>query len=99
MGNIYRNSTTNLIWLGDDDDATDIAYRAISKISKDLFPSAFHSADMFPGAQIPKDRPQVPSTDFLDINDLQAVDQLFERPWFSRIWVVQEAILAPQSVC
>ena len=31
--------------------------------------------------------------------DLQNINDFFSRPWFRRIWVVQEAVLGPDCVC
>ncbi|KAF4627855.1 hypothetical protein G7Y89_g10299 [Cudoniella acicularis] len=68
MGEIYRFSTTTLIWLGAAANDSDLAMRSIA------------------GEKFDKEYWQ--TYDF----QVQFMDILF-RPWFTRIWVVQEFVL------
>lgn len=97
MGSIYSMSRTNLVWLGDDHgtagECVDIIQNLLLGIRRrtrnfqDLW-STFYSGP-FPRLDSAMD-----SSTFV-----APLSRLFESRWFSRLWVAQEAALAPSSVC
>jgi hypothetical protein len=87
MGDIYANAHRTLVWLGHASKDSDLAMDFISKIDK-----AFN---------IIKDSPEV--TEELLLKTLQverassaweALGNLLSRPWFQRLWVIQEVALS-----
>ncbi|KAL6163445.1 WD repeat-containing protein jip5 [Exserohilum turcicum] len=99
MGMIYTHATNTLIWLGDVDgddparafDLMETVYTRLQGIDAQVTAADFGRLD-FPPA--------------LD-QAWWAVRQLLRRPWFSRLWTIQEAVLSrnlflkcgPASAC
>jgi hypothetical protein len=87
MGDIYANAHRTLVWLGHASEDSDLAMDFIPKINE-----AF---------KIIKDSPEV--TEELLLKTLQverasstweALGNLLSRPWFQRLWVIQEVALS-----
>lgn len=86
MRMIYMHATNTLIWLGDDDDEDPV--RAF-----DLMETVY--------ARLQGTEAQVLPTDFSRLNFPLVLDhawwtvrQILRRPWFSRLWTIQEAVLS-----
>lgn len=78
MGDIYRQAKQVLVWLGLEDDGTPFAVSELQKIATDR-----HIDQIYPGsspAQI--------------LKKLDPILNLLGRPWFCRMWVIQEVSLA-----
>lgn len=99
MHQIYRSGIDNLILLDEADEEE--ARESASAI--DYFTRRVQSAATDSNVdQIIYDRHRQPryAIDLSAIGvDLHAVLQIFESPWFGRLWVVQEAALPPSSTC
>jgi hypothetical protein len=92
MGLIYFKSRRVLIWLGKDDDIND-PYRAqvaIDWIVK--FSKLYNSCSPDPtGEKVSALREKlVRNPAFIHLRQWEALRRLFRRPWFTRVWVVQE---------
>jgi len=92
MGEIYARSQRTLIWLGDQDSSslhlsTTFEY-AVSSISKDesfdKFSNGIHH--LLGDNDDPANRLRQ-----------RSVRELLRRPWFSRAWIVQEAVLSKSA--
>lgn len=107
MGDIYRNAVDVLIWLGPSQPSDTLAFctiRAVREI-KELDENDFARDDWQSALSLLQDNlaaqkscrccdtPLKGLEDSVDlaISGLLAVAKLLERPWFSRMWVVQEA--------
>ena len=84
MGSIYRQSTVCLVWLGEGDIFTDVAFRFAAKIKNGQRNS-----------QRPGDVLSFPEPSEIGKSKSQALAALFTRTWFTRLWIVQEVMLAP----
>lgn len=102
MTDIYRQSRKLLIWLGDDGDDSRKAHKLIDRLLR-LDPGASHgikSSDNDPSQQ---SRRSI-ALDQLKVHGLPGPKDagwpelrfFLSRPWFSRIWTVQEAALATE---
>ncbi|KAI8938757.1 hypothetical protein NX059_004623 [Plenodomus lindquistii] len=86
MGQIYRKATNTFIWLGDDDgsdpvlafDALETIYARLQSSEARITTADFQRLDFPP----PTDR------------SWWAIRQLFRRPWLTRLWTIQEAVLS-----
>ena len=100
MRYIYSNSTRNLIYLGPSDNHTEAALTTVGTILADLT-SHVQSYSKLQGLLYDSDgSPTIeggPSK--ASPYDNEALQSLHDRPWFSRLWVIQEAALAPRDVC
>ena len=79
MGKIYTNATKVLIWLGEHNDYTDIAFHLLEDLA--------HGATI---ANLQRHEP----IKYLTATSLLTI---FTRPWFERLWVLQEVILAREA--
>ncbi|KAE8453859.1 hypothetical protein EG329_007635 [Mollisiaceae sp. DMI_Dod_QoI] len=97
MGDIYSLAKKVIIWLGPEGDNSAHALSTLSYFAQQVectidewvcdAPGAVEPQWMKPGYALPYD-------------DLTwtAVSSLFYRPWFTRVWVLQEALLARDAV-
>jgi hypothetical protein len=87
MGLIYTHATNTVIWLGDDDGSDPIL--------------AFDTMETVYARLQGTDAQVLPSSDFERLSFPPEMDrawwtvrQLLRRPWFGRLWTIQEAILS-----
>jgi hypothetical protein len=86
MRMIYMHATNTLIWLGDDDnedpvgafDLMETVYARLQGTDAQVTPADFSRLDF----------PPVQDQVWWDLR------QLLRRPWFSRLWTIQEAVLS-----
>ncbi|KAL8960959.1 MAG: hypothetical protein Q9193_002420 [Seirophora villosa] len=89
MNVIFANARTVLIWLGPAADDSDVAMEFLAGLTKILTPE-------------PKDPETIQHirrrTDPIIDSSWNAIIKLYERRWFHRLWVVQEAVLARHAL-
>jgi hypothetical protein len=85
MGDIFHNARCVLVWLGPESEDSQLAVALVSRLHKLIdTPPAFVS--LWEEASSAKRR------------EWRALRRLLERPWFYRLWVVQEVALATKIV-
>ena len=92
MGAIYRSAIVVILWLGDGDEGSDMTFH----IYKRQASMVQRSRDI--NVPIP---PEIlsPAKDALkDPLVMRALFETFDRPWFHRLWTVQEMVLARQFI-
>jgi hypothetical protein len=98
MGQVYRSSQGTLAWLGDSDGATERTLRTLNRISNEFYNPIYGSdpgiSDDRKGTELSDEFDKV-----LEDDDVQSALDFYRRPWFSRVWVIQEAVLAKTSTC
>ena len=101
MDRVYRNTSSCLIWLGEASPKTGDVIRSVEYTSKHLYEQVFRASGW-----MEKELDSDFTYDNLSLHalfgdSLTAVDlaTLFERPWFRRVWVLQEAVLSPKTTC
>ena len=119
MQSLYQRATRTLVWLGEADDTSGLAFRLLERLggSDDQIAQFINPPTMdFPGPQydpvyglgtaeadhIALFKSYIDTLDLiglvdLDDNDWAALESLFRRPYWKRIWIVQE-ITNAQSV-
>jgi hypothetical protein len=96
---IYSKTSENLIWLDLDNDTAAKAIGSMQTLLDEMASSASGTAELSKllfnsqGGNLYSHEPFS-----IDIKQ-SAVPQFFENTWFLRLWVVQEASLAPSSTC
>ena len=101
MYEIYSNTKRNLILLGDGHDTTPIAIDCIRRIVKDMKAETNNLANART-LMYNADVPQIsggPLPFNLTSREIDAINRFYASEWFQRLWVVQEASLAPSNVC
>jgi hypothetical protein len=86
MGLIYTNATNTVIWLGDEDgqdpslalETMEYVYARLQMGDVEITTQDFTRLDFPPP----------------DHRSWRTVQQLLQRPWLSRLWVIQEAVLS-----
>lgn len=86
MGHIYTAAGQVLVWLGPEDDSTILAFELMQRLIA-LEPGA--RAALNPdGVSVSNKEPS------LVLCKWKALSHFFARTWFSRTWIIQEAVLA-----
>lgn len=100
MRYIYTHSSRNIIYLGQSDNHTEVALKTVSAILADLT-SQVQSYSKLQDLLYNQDGSPAIESGHSKASpyDNEALQSLYDRPWFSRLWVVQEAALAPRNVC
>jgi hypothetical protein len=89
MGEIYLKAFSLVIWLGQEQDGSDLAFEALSNFVKEIPSPPNVLRDMTPFDEwlsqynLPLDR---------QIAIKHAIVKLYDRPWFTRGWIRQEYI-------
>jgi hypothetical protein len=99
MGRIYNGAFRTVVWLGEQEDSTGAAIRSIGLVVRQCRDSTKGLSDLYKliYGRTGFSRSYVPSqisTDVLPAScDWSAIEALYRRTWFTRLWVVQEALL------
>jgi hypothetical protein len=107
MSGIYSMAQNVLIWLGEEDDQTAKAFKCVQSLIdlRDLpFGEApWHRLTVEQGRNENQTAPFILPLNLrgitaLDKDEWDAFVGLFKRPWFHRIWVFQEVVMASDAV-
>lgn len=79
MGRVYSSAVSTLIWLGEQSARSRVALELCRRFANEMSGSLLPDEDRIPG---------------LDEEDYQNICDLLDRPWWSRVWVVQELCLS-----
>jgi hypothetical protein len=88
MKKIYAKSDHVVIWLGKDTDDDKTAFAILEQYRK-LFAEHGHQLDIGPMETVAY-KLALPAE---ESKDWTALIKLFQKPWFQRIWVIQEAVV------
>lgn len=99
MGKVYSKAVRTLVWLGPGFSSYTVAWRLVQDIydlCRAQNPTAVNEEDIAcrnysPSAHVATGLPQLSSEDWLYMK------QLFQLPWFSRVWTVQEVVKSSQD--
>ncbi len=85
MGSIYANAAQVMVWLGEEDGDTKLAFKGL----RDFAASHRQSLNESSVYGTPID---------VDNARLAAIKRILKRPWFSRTWTLQEVVLAKDAL-
>ncbi|RFU24589.1 hypothetical protein B7463_g11748, partial [Scytalidium lignicola] len=104
MGAIYSSAKLVLGWLGEnppsEDSAIEYAFRTAKQICRAIMAGIASQQDFINGSE---ETPLSHRPHFQTLRESNGIDanlqtmalvHLFERQWFSRVWIIQEAVLA-----
>ena len=94
MGSLYSRAEEVIVWLGPASDDSDYAMKQLNDWSSN---ETFLTADSL--TKLLSDRPKVYEAGLKHQDDpvYNALEALFCRSWFTRLWVLQEIVLARRS--
>ncbi|KAI0544769.1 heterokaryon incompatibility protein-domain-containing protein [Xylaria curta] len=103
MGTVYSRATRNLIHLGQEDDAVAArSLKALSMVNLDVHQqmeqAGYNDFSSYLGALWNGGTP-LPQSRLADSVDKEALLKFYNLPWFSRVWIVQEAVLSAENHC
>ncbi|KAK1987738.1 heterokaryon incompatibility protein-domain-containing protein [Colletotrichum cereale] len=110
MKDIFRNAHQTFLWLGPASEDSELAMDTLRQMSRaaSFVGSHFNSWSKFPFTSAASDPLLAAIRNILDDNlaalcmedfaRLRAVSALFDRPWFRRVWVIQERVLSLNCV-
>ena len=99
MDQIYTNTFRNLIWLGEADESSGRALDAIDAVLEDAQCETGDFSRLYDTLYNDRGVDQFASTGLSFDVDHTALLTFYARAWFRRLWVVQEAVLSPRSLC
>ncbi|KAM3079139.1 hypothetical protein ACMFMF_004067 [Clarireedia jacksonii] len=86
MSLIYRRAWNTVIWLGEEAEGSHRAFVTLESVATTLQYAAFLPPEEgFSNVKLPEARSEL----------WEELWKLFERPWFRRLWVIQEAVISP----
>lgn len=105
MADIYRNADSVIFWLGRATEETDILMKSLSIFHKESRKNACgnwqitnsHWVDLWLGIQ-PTLKGEFSDLVVLQHKQRQGLDILLKRPWFKRVWILQEVANAQAAV-
>jgi hypothetical protein len=93
MDRIYKSAFFTLVWLGPEDPYTDMAIKTIEKL--DTAAGDFiHSTEIRPYSRQPEEIYAAAEIPYVSMEEWASLAAVFQRPYFRRLWVVQENILS-----
>ncbi|KAF4434511.1 heterokaryon incompatibility het-6 [Fusarium acutatum] len=93
MGKIYSRSTEVVVWLGKSDNVTKNAFRFMKREEKDLETRPeplVRSSSFYNKIRSLYGKVSGPYRQESDLSGLKNMLLLLQRPWFQRVWVIQE---------
>lgn len=92
MDKIYSLATHVIAWLGPEDKFSENGIRTMKLLTKHLKP--FGESQIAPYAAYNKDNYGNCGVPEVSDKDWEALASIFQRQWFRRVWIVQEAVLS-----
>ncbi|KAF2966877.1 hypothetical protein GQX73_g6694 [Xylaria multiplex] len=100
MGEVYKHASRVIVWLGPEADNSDRALEVLNEIGSQVTVDW----DSFTMSPTPGARDATlglgyePFPNYFTTHDAEAVEALWARPWFERVWVRQEIALARSAI-
>jgi hypothetical protein len=100
MGQIFATATRVVVWLGEEDENTESAYKTIELWAKAGSVLARQDQAKIRQALLPRTKQvcEVAGLGRVSRNEIQAMADLLQRAWFERAWVYQESVLARETL-
>ena len=99
MADIYRNTSRNLVWLGDDGGSSKAAVSTLERVLQSIRDETRDYGDLWLPVHTPEGRLKFDGSALDPRIDLTHLRPLFLSPWFTRLWVAQEVALSRINLC
>lgn len=101
MSEIYSLCMKCLIWLGNGDASTNSTLRALEDIANNYSEYFYDDANTIGsikhGHEVRAEDLQVPMSELSRKYSIQDLFLFYAKPWFTRLWVLQELVLPPEA--
>ncbi|KAI3336424.1 HET-domain-containing protein [Xylariaceae sp. AK1471] len=99
MADIYKSAWNNQIYLGEEDEHTKSAFGTFERVYDEIRRKT-SDFGQFHELMRTRNRGGEHADEPLECQiDEPAIASIFGRPWFQRLWVVQEGVLARSNIC
>ncbi|CAM1504189.1 Fc.00g017800.m01.CDS01 [Cosmosporella sp. VM-42] len=88
---IYSRATFVLAWLGPEDETTKVGLRIVSTLANHM--DKFLQSQVVPYGGYDKESYEEADIPLVSWAEWEALANIFQRQWFKRAWIVQEAVL------
>ena len=82
---IYARTSHLVVWVGEASEDSDLAMRTLEQIGEELKEAPFWEVDLA-NVSLIRDMPE--AIEHFDPKPWVALNRLFRRPWFERVWVL-----------
>lgn len=96
MRNIYATAKEVMVWLGREDGETELALETIAEIGKHCIQLSLQEVKAITTMGQLAELLNVASLPSLGEEPARVAARLFTRPWFERVWVIQEVNAGPE---
>ena len=86
---IYARTSHLVVWVGEASEDSDLGMRTLEQIGEELKEFPLYEVDL---ANVSLIRNLPESIDYFDPKPWIALNRLFQRPWFQRVWVLYSSI-------
>lgn len=102
MHEIYKKATTTIIWLGEWEKGDDVGFSLLQKVFSaypgtdtvyDAYGTVVESQRVFGSEDEDRQLPEL-GLPFMASPDWEKLWAIYHKPWFSRVWVIQELCFA-----
>lgn len=98
MHEIYRKTSRTVIWLGESDSSTAAAFSSLKLIHDQMCTESENGQELREVLYGKSNIFQYSTTKLPNDCDFAALRTFYERTWFGRLWVVQEAALCTSGI-
>lgn len=91
MDRIYSRATFVLAWLGPDDDEVEVGLKTLKTLATHI--DKFQQSQIVPYGGQDKENYEAAGMPIISLPEWIALAGIFQRQWFKRAWIVQEAVL------
>jgi Heterokaryon incompatibility protein (HET)/Ankyrin repeats (many copies) len=91
MDRIYSSATYVIAWLGPPDEHSDVAIQTLNTLQSHI--KEFKASQIEPFSGKDKDKYAEAGVPYISWREWNSLGSLYQRQWFRRAWIVQEAIL------
>ena len=101
MGEIYKAGLRTLVWLGEENEDTNAAINTIRRIASSAAEYGIDEVQHGDRKHIhytqPEPAEQRALKKLVSTTNFQQLASIYERPWFTRLWIIQEVALAQSA--
>ncbi|KFA46967.1 hypothetical protein S40293_10036 [Stachybotrys chartarum IBT 40293] len=96
MDLIYSKASFVVAWLGPSDERSEIGIQTLNTLHNKL--KTYRESEIEPFSGQGKDKYQAAGVPYISVQEWDGLASIYQRQWFRRAWIIQEAVLASTLV-